>query len=398
MSISFELSKPLAEYGRALREWSATECRPYAREADDRHARPVNWREILDTAPVPLGRVDIPDAEPIPTFDEGKWVTKLVIYENINYGDTWVHPTLGGGIGHLVVKSMGTPEQLDKWYTPVVEKGLETGFALTEPHFGSDTTQVATTAVRDGDNWILNGSKIFCTSGATAEYITVFATTDKSLGAKGIACFVVPKDTPGFAVARANESKLGIRTWITSALAFEDCVIPLENRLGWDAGGPVDDPTRASGHSGALGALSENRPNIAAMAIGLAQASLDLTTSLLQDRRDGFTAQRWSAIEAELARMNSALDRGRRINFKAQFLVDRGTPSRTFPAMSKAFSPQTADRIIRRCMQLLGPEGTAKELLLEKWYRDVKIMDIFEGSAQVQRLIVARSLMGRTAG
>lgn len=397
MTYTFELSKPLVEYGRAVRDWAAAEGRPYARQVDEQHARPENWREILDTATVPLGRTDIPDAEPIPTFEEGKWITKLVFTENINYGDTWIHPTLGGGIGHLVVESMGTPEQVARWYTPVVKNGMETAFALTEPHFGSDTSLVATTATRDGDAWVLNGSKIFCTAGATAEYTTVFATTDRSLGARGIASFVVPKGTPGFLVTRANESKLGIRSWVTSALTFEDCRIPLENRLGWDTRGPVDDPTRASGQSGALGALSNNRPNIAAMVIGLAQASLDLATDLLRERRTGFTVRRWVTVESELDRMNAVLDRGRRINLQAQFLVDRGKPSRAYPAMAKAFMPETGDRIIRRCMQLLGPEGTSKELLLEKWYRDVKIMDIFEGSGQVQRLIVARSLMGRVA-
>jgi acyl-CoA dehydrogenase len=396
MSYSFTLSKPLVDYGQIVREWSAAQCRPYARQADTDHAPPSNWKEILDTAPVGLGRQDIVDAEPVPTFEEGHWVTDLVFHEAINYGDIWVAPVLGGGIGHLVVESMGTPEQIDRWYTPIIEKRQSTAFALTEPQFGSDTSMVATTATLDGDNWVLNGSKIYCSGAVHSEYVTVFATTDKSLGAKGISAFVVEKGTPGFIITKPNESKLGIRSWVTSALSFEDCVIPRENQLGWSA-----DPSfkpRSSGQGGALGALANNRPNMAAMAIGLAQASLDISAGLLREQKAGYAPQRWSAVEVELDNMNAALDRGRRMNFKAQFLTDAGKADRAVSAAAKGYSPQTVDRVIRRCMQLLGPEGTSKELLLEKWYRDVKIMDIFEGSGQVQRIVVGRTLMGRTVG
>ena len=396
MSLSFALSKPLADYGRAVREWAVAECRPYARAADERHAPPEKWPKILDTAPVPLGRRDILEAEPRPAFEEGSWVSNAVFYENLNYGDVWVQPTLGGGIAHLVVESMGTPEQVEKWYKPVVSGGLTTAFALTEPQFGSDTSLVATTATREGDTWVLNGTKIFCSAGATAKYTVVFATTDKSLGARGIGAFVVPKDTPGLIVAKFNENKLGIRSWITSELVFDNCVIPVENKLGYTAEAAA--APKRSGRSGALGALAFNRPNMAAMAIGLAQASLDVTAGLLAEQKAGFTPQRWSNIEAELANLNFALDRGRRLILQAQYLVGRGTPDGAVSAMGKGYSPQTCERVIRRCMQLLGPEGASKDLLLEKWYRDVKIIDIFEGSGQIQRIVVGRTLMGRLVG
>lgn len=396
MTYSTQLSKPLLDYGRAVRDWSTSEARPFARQADDEHRPPANWAQVLDTSPVPLGRVDLAEPQPVPTFEEGPWTSSLVFYENINYGDIWVHPTLGGGIGHLVVESMGTPEQLEKWYDPVVERGVTTGFALTEPGFGSDTSLVSTTATRDGDSWVINGTKIYCTGGATSEYVVVFATIDKSLGAKGINAFVVPKGTPGFIVAKANEQKLGIRSWVTSELLFDHCVIPVENQLGWTADG--QSAPRRSGQGGALGALAHNRPNMSAMCIGLGQASIDVTTGILQGQKAGFTPQRWQAVERELERMNVALERGRRMAFRAQFLVDQGKEDRAVSAAGKGYAPQTVDRVIRRCMQLLGPEGTSQELLLEKWYRDVKIMDIFEGSGQVQRIVVGRTLMGRLVG
>jgi len=398
MSLSFQLSDELTDYGRKLRDWSVHEARPLAREADDRHALPDGWSKVLDSCPVGVGRTDVPDAEPIPAFPDGEKVTMLIYYENLNYGDPWVMTAIGGGIGHLPVKKIGTPAQIEKWYTPVITSGLTTGFALTEPQCGSDTSRIETTAMRDGDSWVLNGSKIFCSGGARAEYITVFATTDKSAGPRGIAVFVVPKDTPGLIIVKPNESKLGIRSQLTSELRFENCVIPVENRLGWTAAGPAENGSGVSGQAGALGALADNRPNVAAWAIGSAQASLDVARERLVERRAGFTGRRWELVETELGRMNSALDRGRRLNLKAQYLVDQGTPSRVAAAIAKGFSPQTCERVVLRCMQLLGPEGTSKQLLLEKWYRDIKIIDIFEGTGQIQRLLVARQLMGRAVG
>jgi acyl-CoA dehydrogenase len=398
MTLSFELSGELREYGRQLRDWSVREARPLAREADDHHALPLGWSKVLDSCPVPVGRTDVPDAGPIPVFSDGERVTMLVYWENMTYGDAWVMSAIGGGIGHLPVKKTGTPAQIDQWYTPVVESGLTTGFALTEPQCGSDTSRIATTATRDGSSWVLNGSKIYCSLGAQAEYVTVFATADKTAGAKGIAAFIVPKDTPGFIVVKANESKLGLRSTLTSELRFENCVIPLENRLGWDASGPAADAPSLGGQAGALASLADNRPNVAAWAIGTAQASLDLTRERLLEHRADFTAHRWTLVETELERMNAALARGRRLNLKAQYLVDQGTPSRVAASIAKGFSPQTCERVVLRCMQLLGPEGTSKRFLLEKWYRDIKILDIFEGTGQIQRLLVARALMGRAAG
>ncbi|TFI42418.1 hypothetical protein E4P29_15200 [Rhodococcus sp. 1R11] len=394
---SFELSPELQRYAQELREWASGALRPHAREADTRKKVPDDWEAILHTSPVPLGREDT-DTDRLPEFADGFWVAQMAYHENFVYGDVWGFGVPGRGIGQLVIEAMGSPEQIKKWYDPVMDGTLSTGFALTEPHFGSDTSQVATTAVRDGDSWVINGSKMYCTNGARADYITVFANADKSLGAKGIACFVVPRGTPGFSIAKENEDKLGIRSWQTSELLFQDCRVPLENRLGWNAAGPVDEGPRVSGQGGALAALSNNRPNMAGMAVGMAQASIDVTTKLLEGQQAGYSVHRWAAVQRDLDAMNEALSRARRINYKAAFVLDNGTPNRYNPAISKGYSPQTCDRIIRRCMQLLGPEGTSKELLLEKWYRDVKIMDIFEGSSQVQRIIVARELVGRLAG
>jgi acyl-CoA dehydrogenase len=330
------------------------------------------------------------EGEPVPQFEDGYWVSRLAFYEAVAYGDIWAAQALGNGIGHLVVQAMGTPEQIERWSRPCVKEGWVTGFALTEPHFGSDTSQVATAATRDGNSWVINGTKIFCSFGAVADYVVVFATVDKSLGGRGIQAFVIDKGTPGFVIGKENEHKMGIRSWMTSELVFTDCRIPVDRALGWRDGTLNSD---RSGQAAALEALGRNRPNIAGVATGIAQAALDLTTQLLKEQQTDFTRHRWAHVEDELTAMNCALDRGRRVARRAQYLLDQGRPDRTAAATAKAFAPQTCERVIRRCMQLLGPDGMSEDLLLEKWYRDMKIMDIFEGSGQIQRLVVSRALM-----
>jgi len=396
MTLTFDVSKALADYGRVLREWSVDTIRPHARQADTDHMPPANWREVIASCPVPIGSPFVQDGAPPPRFDEGYWVTQMMIYENVSYGDIWANVRLTNGIGHLVVKGMGTEEQAERWYSNIINSTMITAFALTEPGFGSDTSRVATTATRDGDSWVINGNKMYCTSGSECEYAVVFATVDKSLGAKGISAFVVPASTPGFIVVKPNEDKLGITSWSTTELMFDNCTVPLENRLGYDAEG--NHVGAVSGQAGALTALSANRPNVSMIAIGLAQASLDIAEGILRGRRDAFTPQRWAVVENDIVRMRLALDRGRRVCATATHLVDKGQMDRFWPAVGKGYAPHTCERVIRRCMQLLGPEGASKDLLIEKWYRDVKIMDIFEGSGQMQRLIVGRSLLGRVAG
>jgi acyl-CoA dehydrogenase len=397
----FELGPELQDYATVLRNWAVAEVRPHARAADERHGPPDNWKEILDSCPVAIGRRDR-HTKPLPEFTDGKWVRDLVITEALTYGDLWVNDVQGAGIGHLTVKIMGTPDQIARWYRPIVDRGGQAAFALTEPSFGSDTSMVSTTATRDGDTFVINGTKMYCSGGATCEYVVVFANVDRSLGASGIKAFVVEAGTPGMVIAKANEDKLGIRSWQTTELLFDDCAVPVDHMLGWIVDDavvtPTTQPTTRSGRGGALGALAQNKPNISAMGLGITQAAIDVTRERLDTMREGFTEARWAKIANELDQMDAALHRIRRVNWGAQSLLDRGMANKSEASVSKAYGPPTFERVIRRCMQFLGPDGSSKELLLEKWYRDVKILDIFEGSAQVQRIIIGRTLMGAEAG
>jgi acyl-CoA dehydrogenase len=390
MTVELKLSPELQRYGTELRAWGREEARPLARQADTAHALPDNWDKVLDTCPVPLIH---PGHEPdiFSGFSDGLGICGLTYYESLSYGDIWLFDALNGGIGHFVVDAIGTPDQVERWYRPIIEQGGKTGFGMSEPGVGSDTSRIETSAKRDGDMWIINGTKMYCSLGADAEYIVVFATTDKAQGRNAIKAFVVEKGTPGMHIVRRNEDKLGLRCWVTSQIAFDDCIVPAENMLGCSANGDAPDPrSLAAG----LSRLNFNRPNVSAIGIGLARASLELATAMLQEQRAGFAPHRWAVIENELEQMNFMLTRSRLLNLRAKWMEDVQVNNRVEASMAKAYAPPTSERIIRRCMQLLGPDGTSTELLLEKWYRDVKILDIFEGTGQIMRVLIGRALMG----
>lgn len=396
MTFTFEFSPELQRYEREIREWSVAQLRPHARQADTDHRPPANYREIFATCPVKISKHTVKGRDDLPTFPDGELMRLMAQYEGVNYGDTWAQSYVSGGIGHVVVGLLGTPEQIDRWYEPVVRGGGVTAFGLSEPGAGSDTSRLATRAVRDGDSWVINGSKVFCSHAASAEYVVAFAVTDPDKGIASAEAFVIERGNPGLVILKANEDKLGLRAWETSQVGFEDCVVPLENRLGYDPSAGADGAGGA--RLSALSVLNKNRPNVSAFATTVAQAALDQTRELLHEQRLGFRADRWSLIQRELEAMDAALTRNRHLNRRAQWMLQNGLANRVEASMAKAFGPPTAERVVRRCMQLLGPEGTSTELLLEKWYRDLKILDIFEGTGQIQRFIVAKDFAKKARG
>jgi acyl-CoA dehydrogenase len=388
--VDFELSPRLRDYGEQLREWALANIRSVARQADTDHRPPANWRQIFDTCPVPLGKTGAIDQD-LPVFDDGERLRHSVQYEMLNYADPWGQNRFGGGLGQVVVNLLGTPEQSRKWYEPVVQHQEKlTGFGLSEPGAGSDTSRIITKAVRDGDSWIINGTKVFCSHGGDAEYIVVFAVTDDEAGT---AAFVVERGAPGFDIVKYQEDKLGLRSWLTSQVGFTDCRIPLENRLGWDESGNEIH----AGRLGALSVLNRNRPVVGIIAIAIAQAAVDVTKEILHEKRQGFRPDRWTLVQNDLETMEAYLDRGRRLARRAVWLDERNIPNRLESSSAKAAAPPNAERVVRRCVQLLGPDGASTDLLVEKWYRDLKILDIFEGTGQIQRRIISRELERRAA-
>lgn len=289
------------------------------------------------------------------------------------------------GLGNSAIASVADDEQSKRF------AGVWAGMAITEPGVGSDSANIKTTAVLDGDEYVINGEKIYVTSGDRADHIVVWATLDRSLGRAAIKSFVVPKGTPGMRVERL-EHKLGIRASDTAAIIFEDCRVPKENLLG----SPEVDTKQ--GFAGAMATFDNTRPLVAAMAIGCAEAALDLTRDLLA--KAGVTvdydrpAHVQSAAAAKFLQMEADWEGARLLMMQAAWMADNRQPNSLEASMAKAKAGRVGSDITLSCVELCGSVGYSEGELLEKWARDSKILDIFEGTQQIQQLIIARRVLG----
>ncbi len=292
------------------------------------------------------------------------------------------------GLGNSAIASVADEEQSQRF------AGLWASMAITEPGTGSDSAGIATTAILDGDEYVLNGEKIYVTSGERSDAVVVWATLDRSLGRAAIKSFVVPKGTPGMTVERL-ERKLGIRASDTATIRFTDCRVPAANLLG------SPDVDAKQGFAGAMATFDNTRPLVAAMAVGCARASLDLTRDLLAsagvevdyDR----PAQNQSAAAAKFLQMEADLEAARLLTMQAAWLADNRTPNSLEASMAKAKAGRVGSDITLSCVELCASVGYSESELLEKWARDSKILDIFEGTQQIQQLIVARRILGLTS-
>ena len=271
--------------------------------------------------------------------------------------------------------------------------------AITEPGCGSDPSRVQTTAVLDGDEWVLNGEKIFVTTGCRAEGVVVWATIDKSAGRAGIKSFLVEKGTPGFVVAH-KEKKLGIRADDTAAYVFQDCRIPRDNLLGGDETIPKES---SGGFHGVMKTFNMTRPAVAAIGLGMAAggARLHARAAPRGGRRRRRTAGRvhaQSAVVAKFLRARGAPSRRRcsTVLRAAWLSATRASRTTSRRRSCKAKGGAAVREITQGCIEILGPMGVSREHLLEKWFRDVRITDIYEGTGQIQRLIIAREILGYT--
>ena len=289
------------------------------------------------------------------------------------------------GLGNSAIASVATDEQLKKF------KGTWASMAITEPSFGSDSSAISTTAKLDGDAYILNGEKIFVTSGERSDSIVVWATLDKSLGKAAIKSFVVTKDMPGVKVERL-EHKLGIRASDTAVITFTDVRVPAENLLG------SPEINVQEGFAGAMATFDNTRPLVAAMAIGCARASLDLTRDLL--RQAGVEidydkpAYLQSAAAAKFLQLEADWEGALLLTMQAAWMADNKLANSLEASMSKAKAGRVGSDVTLSCIELAAGVGYAESELLEKWGRDSKILDIFEGTQQIQQLIVARRILG----
>ena len=292
------------------------------------------------------------------------------------------------GLGNSAIASVANDEQHERF------DGLWASMAITEPGCGSDSASIQTTARLDGDEYVLDGEKIFVTAGDRSDAVVVWATLDKSLGRAAIKSFVVPKGTPGMTVERL-ERKLGIRSSDTATIRFEDCRVPKENLLG----NPEVDSKQ--GFAGAMATFDNTRPLVAAMAVGCARASLELTRELLEQAgvtvdydRPAFTQP---AAAATFLQMEADWEAAYLLTLQAAWMADNRKPNSLEASMAKAKAGRVGTDVTLRCVELVGSVGYGEHELLEKWARDSKILDIFEGTQQIQQLIVARRLLGKSS-
>jgi len=277
----------------------------------------------------------------------------------------------------------GNEEQRKRFVTSVASGEKLAAFALTEAGAGSDPAALETTATRKDNDYLLNGTKIFITNGAEAGIILVFATIDKSLRHKGLTAFVVEKDTPGFSVGK-HEHKLGIRASSTVELVFEDCFVPEENRLG-DEG---------DGFKIALSAIDASRVVVAAQALGIAQGAFDKALPYAKERQQfGQPIINFQAIQWMLADMATQIDAARLLTYRAAYLQDNGQPYIKEASMAKVFAAETSSFVTNKAVQIFGGYGYVKEYPLERYLRDAKITEIYEGTSEMQRMTIARQLM-----
>ena len=290
------------------------------------------------------------------------------------------------GLGNAAISSVANPEQLERF-----GKNVWASMAITEPSFGSDSAAVTTTATLDGDEYVINGEKIFVTAGSRAGHIVVWASLDKSKGRAAIKSFVVPRETPGVIVERL-EHKLGIKASDTAVIRFDNVRIPKENLLG----SPEIDVDK--GFGGVMETFDNTRPLVAGMAVGCARAALEELRRILIDAGVEISynkpAHAQSAAAAEFLRMEADWEAGWLLTLQAAWMADNKKPNSKEASMCKAKAARVGSDITLKAVEMAGTAGYSEESLLEKWARDSKILDIFEGTQQIQQLVVARRLLG----
>ncbi len=289
------------------------------------------------------------------------------------------------GLGNSAIASVATDEQLERF------KGTWASMAITEPSFGSDSAAIKTTAIKDGDHYVLNGEKIFVTAGERSDSVVVWATLDKELGRAAVKSFVVPKSLPGIRVERL-EHKLGIRASDTAVIVLDNCRVPAENLLG--------DPEidTAKGFAGAMATFDNTRPLVAGMAVGCARASLELMRELIESAGMTIDYDRSPATQphvvAEFLAMEADWEAALLLTLEAAWMADNRQANSLQASMAKAKAGRSGNQITLKCVELAGSLGYSENEFLEKWARDSKILDIFEGTQQIQQLIIARRILG----
>jgi acyl-CoA dehydrogenase len=316
----------------------------------------------------------------------GTNLSTVISIEEMCWGDAGLLLSLpNAGLGNAAIAAVATDEQTERFGNKWA------AMAITEPGSGSDSGSITATAVLDGNEWVLNGEKIFVTCADRCDVVVVWATVDKKAGKSGIKSFIVEKDRPGFKLEKL-EHKLGIRASDTGTFVLDNCRIPKDNLLG-----SAEVKTATEGFKGVMKTFDNTRPMVASMALGIARAALDFTREKLEESGIKLDYNKnpnnISSLEKEFYVMEANLEAMRLLTWRAAWMADNQEHNNLEASMSKAKAGRYGTLITQKCCELLGPLGYTQEYLAEKWMRDSKIMDIFEGTGQIQHLIVARNVL-----
>jgi len=416
MAIEFESPKPIVQMQTVLKTVAEEMMRSKSRYFDEHeHEIPWDYIEFMHTAMKAMGGVSLTPKETSHTGSgEGGNGHPPIGYqllafqiEMLAWGDVGIYlNTPGGGLGAAAVQAAGSPEQRTEFLTRFSgEKPTFAAMCMTEPGAGSDTSAIRTKAVLDEktDEWVINGEKIFVTGGDKSfteneklgkGFIVVWASIDSSAGRAGMRAFVVESGTPGVRIVKL-EHKMGIRASDTAAISLVDARVPFENILG----SPTVEKTTA-GFRGAMATFDATRPLVAASGLGVARAALEFLKEKLKENRVeiryGLPRQKLTNIEREVIDMEIMLKSAWLMVMKAVWMADNKKPNVLESSMSKVKSGDVTTKITQKVVEILGPLGYSREFLAEKWFRDAKITDIYEGTGQINRLVVARQILGYT--
>lgn len=380
--MDFELTEEHRMIARMVREFAEKEIAPRAEEIDATDQFPDDLFRRMGE----LGILGIPFPEEYGGSDGG-YMSMVLALEEIARVSGSMAITLDAQTSLYCepIYLFGSEEQKRKYLVPAARGEKIGAFGLTEPQAGSDAGATRTRAVRQGDEWVINGQKIFITNGSVADFVVITAKTDPEKGTRGISAFIVERGTPGYQPGR-DEKKMGLKGSVTSELFFEDCHIPLENLLGKEN----------EGFRQFLVTLDAGRVAIAAMAVGLAQGAFERATAYAKERvQFGQPIAEFQAIQWMIAEMATEIEAARLMVHRAAWLKERGARFTKEAAMAKLLATETSERVCRKAIQVHGGYGYMREYAVERMYRDQRLCSIGEGTNEIQRLVIARQVLGR---
>ena len=378
--MNFGLTREQELVRQMVREFAVNEVKPIAAEIDETERFPMeNVKKMAE-----LGMMGIPFPKELGGAG-GDVLSYIITVEELSKACA-THGVIVSAHTSLCASLLyenGTPSQKEKYLIPLA-KGEKIGaFGLTEPGAGTDAAGQQTTAVLDGDNYILNGSKIFITNGGVADTFIVFAMTDKKMGTKGISAFIVEKGFPGFSIGK-KEDKLGIRASSTTELIFENCVVPKENLIGKEG----------KGFGIAMKTLDGGRIGIAAQALGIAEGAYEESVKYMKERKQfGRPLSAFQGLQWMIAEMETKIEAAKLLVYKAAWLKQNKLPYSTDAAKAKLFAAEVAMDVTTKAVQIHGGYGYMKDYAIERQYRDARIIPLYEGTSEIQKVVISRAVI-----